>query len=56
MSAKDWACALEGVMHLDLPWRVLRSQLVTTKTSDGMIDYQEWFNELAIKGANVDVR
>uniref|UniRef100_A0A8C5HPH4 Serine/threonine-protein phosphatase with EF-hands n=1 Tax=Gouania willdenowi TaxID=441366 RepID=A0A8C5HPH4_GOUWI len=47
----DWASAVESVMHLDLPWRMLRCQLVTCKTtSDGMIDYYEWFSELAIKG------
>lgn len=43
-------------MHLGLPWRMLSSQLSTAKSSDGMIKYHEWFNELAIKGANIDVR
>lgn len=56
VSLSDWASALESVMHLGLPWRMLRSQLATAKTSDGMISYHEWFNELAIKGANIDVR
>lgn len=56
VSLNDWASALEGVMHLGLPWRMLSSQLATAKTSDGMISYHEWFNELAIKGANIDVR
>ncbi|XP_074495202.1 serine/threonine-protein phosphatase with EF-hands 2 [Sebastes fasciatus] len=50
----DWACAVESVLHLGLPWRMLRYQLVTSKTSDGMINYHEWFNELAIKGANTE--
>lgn len=56
VSLNDWACAVESVMHLGLPWRMLRSQLATCKSSDSMIDYHEWFNELAIKGANTDVR
>lgn len=55
VSLNNWATAVESVMHLSLPWRMLRSQLVTCKTSDGMIDYYEWFNELAIKGPNTDV-
>ena len=56
VSLNDWASALEGVMHLGLPWRMLSSQLSTAKSSDGMISYHEWFDELAIKGANIDVR
>uniref|UniRef100_G3PKW1 Serine/threonine-protein phosphatase with EF-hands n=1 Tax=Gasterosteus aculeatus aculeatus TaxID=481459 RepID=G3PKW1_GASAC len=48
----DWASAVESVMHLGLPWRMLRSQLVPGKIHGGMIDYHEWFNELAIKGVN----
>ncbi|XP_068167917.1 serine/threonine-protein phosphatase with EF-hands 2 [Antennarius striatus] len=54
VSMSDWASAVESVMHLGLPWRMLCSQLVASKTSDGLIDYQEWFNELAIKGHNMD--
>ncbi|XP_071753803.2 serine/threonine-protein phosphatase with EF-hands 2 [Centroberyx gerrardi] len=53
VSLNDWATALESVMHLGLPWRMLRSQL-TCKTSDGMLDYQDWLNELAIKEPNMD--
>lgn len=55
VSLSDWASAVEGVMHLGLPWRIIRSQLVPSKTSDGLINYHEWFNELAIKGHNTDV-
>uniref|UniRef100_A0A673CCX8 Serine/threonine-protein phosphatase with EF-hands n=1 Tax=Sphaeramia orbicularis TaxID=375764 RepID=A0A673CCX8_9TELE len=54
VSLTDWASVVESVMHLGLPWRMLRFQLVTCKTSDGMIDYNEWFNELAIKAPNTD--
>lgn len=52
----DWATAVESVMFLGLPWRMLRCQLVTSKIIDGMIDYNEWFSELNIKGSNTDVR
>nr|XP_033475001.1 serine/threonine-protein phosphatase with EF-hands 2 isoform X1 [Epinephelus lanceolatus] len=54
VSLNDWASAVESVMHLSLPWRMLRYQLFTSKSSDGMINYYEWFNELAIKGPNTD--
>ncbi|XP_042277744.1 serine/threonine-protein phosphatase with EF-hands 2 isoform X1 [Thunnus maccoyii] len=54
VSLNDWASAVESVMRLSLPWRMLRSQLVTCRTSEGMINYHEWFNELAIKGPNTD--
>lgn len=56
MSLNDWASAVENVMHLNLPWRMLRSQLVTCKNIEGIINYNEWFNELAIAGRNTDVR
>ncbi|XP_036382757.1 serine/threonine-protein phosphatase with EF-hands 2 [Megalops cyprinoides] len=48
ISQNNWAEAVEKVLRLNLPWRVLRTQLVTC-TPDGMLDYQAWFCELAIK-------
>lgn len=51
---KDWAVAMETVLHLALPWRVLRSQLVSS-TQDGMLDYNTWFRELAITEPNKEV-
>uniref|UniRef100_A0A3Q2QAD4 Serine/threonine-protein phosphatase with EF-hands n=1 Tax=Fundulus heteroclitus TaxID=8078 RepID=A0A3Q2QAD4_FUNHE len=48
VSLNDWASAVESVMHLNLPWRTLRCQLVACKTADGTIDYCDWFNELHI--------
>ncbi|XP_031433258.1 serine/threonine-protein phosphatase with EF-hands 2 isoform X3 [Clupea harengus] len=54
ISLKDWAVAMETVFHLALPWRVLRSQLVST-TKDGMLDYQSWFKELAIMEPNKEL-
>lgn len=56
VSVNEWASAVESVMHLGLPWRMLRSQLATVRTSDSMINYHDWFNEIAISGANTDVR
>lgn len=55
VSVNEWASAVESVMHLGLPWRMLRSQLATVRTSDGMINYHEWFNEIAISGNNTEV-
>uniref|UniRef100_A0A3Q3FAE4 Serine/threonine-protein phosphatase with EF-hands n=1 Tax=Kryptolebias marmoratus TaxID=37003 RepID=A0A3Q3FAE4_KRYMA len=48
LSLNNWASAVESVMHLNLPWRTLFSQLVS-KSNNGMVDYHDWFNELAIK-------
>ncbi|XP_017267592.1 serine/threonine-protein phosphatase with EF-hands 2 [Kryptolebias marmoratus] len=53
LSLNNWASAVESVMHLNLPWRTLFSQLVS-KSNNGMVDYHDWFNELAIKGTNTD--
>nr|XP_023694719.1 serine/threonine-protein phosphatase with EF-hands 2-like [Paramormyrops kingsleyae] len=47
ISLKHWSAAVEAVLQLGLPWRVLRPQLVTS-TQDGLLDYQAWFCELAI--------
>ncbi|XP_037536168.1 serine/threonine-protein phosphatase with EF-hands 2 [Nematolebias whitei] len=52
VSLNDWVSAVESVMHLNLPWRTLFCQLVSSKSS--MIDYHDWFNELSIKGLNAD--
>ncbi|KAG7221298.1 hypothetical protein INR49_017365 [Caranx melampygus] len=54
VSLSDWAVAVESVMRLSLPWRMLRCQLVTCKANDGMVNYNEWFNELSITGPNMD--
>ncbi|XP_036454231.1 serine/threonine-protein phosphatase with EF-hands 2 isoform X1 [Colossoma macropomum] len=48
ISLNDWGSAVGQVLHLDLPWRMLRSQLITT-TTDDMLDYNNWFRNLAIK-------
>uniref|UniRef100_A0A3B3QS52 Serine/threonine-protein phosphatase n=1 Tax=Paramormyrops kingsleyae TaxID=1676925 RepID=A0A3B3QS52_9TELE len=54
ISVNDWACAVEAVLQLGVPWRVLRSQLVPN-TSDGKIDYQAWFRELAVKEPDTEL-
>ncbi|XP_057688464.1 serine/threonine-protein phosphatase with EF-hands 2 isoform X2 [Corythoichthys intestinalis] len=54
VSLNDWASSVESVMRLNLPWRMMRSQLVGSKGNDGFIDYHQWLNELAIKGADAD--
>ncbi|KAG8536924.1 hypothetical protein GDO81_025426, partial [Engystomops pustulosus] len=47
ITLNDWATALESVLNLGLPWRMLRTQLVRN-TSDGLLRYREWFDELAV--------
>lgn len=54
ISLGHWACAMEAVLRLGLPWRVLRSQLVGD-TLDGMLDYHLWFRELAITEPNTEL-
>ncbi|CAL8326985.1 unnamed protein product [Arctogadus glacialis] len=54
VSLKDWAEAVEGVMHLGLPWRMLRSQLISRRACDGAVDYRQWFTELAIQEPNME--
>ncbi|KAK3514668.1 hypothetical protein QTP70_021574 [Hemibagrus guttatus] len=48
ISLNDWSSAVGQVLHLELPWRMLRSQLLTNTTND-MLDYHNWFRNLAIK-------
>ncbi|XP_051551979.1 serine/threonine-protein phosphatase with EF-hands 2-like [Myxocyprinus asiaticus] len=48
ISLNNWASAVEQVLHLDLPWRVLRPQLVSD-TTDSMLNYYCWFRDLALK-------
>ncbi|KAF5906629.1 serine/threonine-protein phosphatase with EF-hands 2-like, partial [Clarias magur] len=48
ISLNDWSSAVEQVLHLELPWTMLRSQLLTN-TTNNMLDYYNWFSDLAIK-------
>ncbi|XP_053337393.1 serine/threonine-protein phosphatase with EF-hands 2 [Clarias gariepinus] len=47
ISLNDWSSAVKQVLHLELPWRMLRSQLLTN-TTNNMLDYHNWFSNLAI--------
>lgn len=53
---KHWAAAMESVLRLGLPWRVLRSQLVHCNTQDGTLNYHDWFRELDITEPNNEVK
>uniref|UniRef100_A0A8C5LGY7 Serine/threonine-protein phosphatase with EF-hands n=1 Tax=Jaculus jaculus TaxID=51337 RepID=A0A8C5LGY7_JACJA len=46
ISLSDWAAAVESVLHLGLPWRMLRPQLVNSST-DNMLEYKTWLESLA---------
>ncbi len=54
ISLRHWASATERVLNLGLPWRVLRSQLVSS-TQYGMVDYQQWIRELSITEPKLEV-
>ncbi|XP_072518189.1 serine/threonine-protein phosphatase with EF-hands 2-like [Salminus brasiliensis] len=55
ISMKHWAGTTETVLQLGLPWRVLRAQLVGCSTQDGMINYNDWFRELALMDPNKEL-
>lgn len=54
ISLRHWASATERVLNLGLPWRVLRTQLVSS-TKYGMVDYQQWIRELSITEPKLEV-
>lgn len=54
ISLRHWASAMERVLNLGLPWRVLRPQLVSS-TKYGMVDYQQWIRELSITEPKLEV-
>ncbi|XP_018769143.1 serine/threonine-protein phosphatase with EF-hands 1 [Serinus canaria] len=45
ISVNDWAAAMESVLQLELPWRMLRSQLAQMN-SDGEVDFMSCFYDL----------
>uniref|UniRef100_A0A663E2R5 Serine/threonine-protein phosphatase n=1 Tax=Aquila chrysaetos chrysaetos TaxID=223781 RepID=A0A663E2R5_AQUCH len=47
ISVNDWAAAMESVLQLELPWRMLHSQLAQT-TPDGEVDFMSCFYDLKI--------
>ncbi|NXP79504.1 PPE2 phosphatase, partial [Ramphastos sulfuratus] len=48
ITLSSWATAVESVLHLGLPWRMLRPQLVRS-TADGMLEYRSWLDDLAME-------
>ncbi|XP_015425816.1 PREDICTED: serine/threonine-protein phosphatase with EF-hands 2 isoform X3 [Myotis davidii] len=46
ITLSDWAAAVESVLHLGLPWRMLRPQLVNSSTGN-MLEYKSWLEDLA---------
>ncbi|XP_066240822.1 serine/threonine-protein phosphatase with EF-hands 2 isoform X1 [Saccopteryx leptura] len=46
ITLSDWAVAVESVLHLGLPWRMLRPQLVNSSTNN-MLEYKSWLEDLA---------
>ncbi|NWS39736.1 PPE2 phosphatase, partial [Probosciger aterrimus] len=48
ITLSNWATAVESVLHLGLPWRMLRPQLVRS-TADGMLEYKSWLDDLAME-------
>ncbi|KAM6902772.1 serine/threonine-protein phosphatase with EF-hands 2 [Xenentodon cancila] len=54
ISLRHWASATESVLKLGLPWRMLRSQLVS-RTPYGMVDYRQWIKQLSITEPKLEV-
>ncbi|XP_043090210.1 serine/threonine-protein phosphatase with EF-hands 2-like isoform X2 [Puntigrus tetrazona] len=55
ISVKHWAAAVEKVLRLALPWRVLRSQLVTGSSQEGTLNYHDWVNQLSVIQPNTEI-
>ncbi|NXX13738.1 PPE1 phosphatase, partial [Podargus strigoides] len=47
ISVSDWAAAMESVLQLELPWRMLRPQLAQMN-ADGEVDFVSCFYDLKI--------
>ncbi|XP_032079929.1 serine/threonine-protein phosphatase with EF-hands 2 isoform X2 [Thamnophis elegans] len=45
ISVNDWAKGIESVLHLGLPWRMLRPHLVLQLTN-GKVDYKMWLRDI----------
>uniref|UniRef100_A0A8D1BI36 Serine/threonine-protein phosphatase with EF-hands n=2 Tax=Sus scrofa TaxID=9823 RepID=A0A8D1BI36_PIG len=48
ITLSDWAVAVESVLHLGLPWRMLRPQLVNSSL-DNKLEYKAWLGNMAKK-------
>lgn len=54
ITLSNWATAVESVLRLGLPWRMLRPQLVRS-TEDGMLEYKSWLDNLAMEQRSQEV-
>ncbi|KAK4818362.1 hypothetical protein QYF61_011654 [Mycteria americana] len=54
ITLSNWATAVESVLHLGLPWRMLRPQLVRS-TADGMLEYKSWLDDLAMEQRSQEI-
>uniref|UniRef100_A0A670ZUR9 Serine/threonine-protein phosphatase n=1 Tax=Pseudonaja textilis TaxID=8673 RepID=A0A670ZUR9_PSETE len=45
ISVNDWAKAIESVLQLGLPWRMLRPHLILQLTN-GRVDYRAWLKDI----------
>uniref|UniRef100_A0A8B9QNY2 Serine/threonine-protein phosphatase with EF-hands n=1 Tax=Apteryx owenii TaxID=8824 RepID=A0A8B9QNY2_APTOW len=48
ITLSNWATAVESVLRLGLPWRMLRPQLAHSM-ADGMLEYKSWLEDLAME-------
>lgn len=55
ISLGDWAEAVESVLHLGLPWRMLRPQLVSG-LADNALEYESWLENLAKEQVSHEVK
>ncbi|KAM5271763.1 serine/threonine-protein phosphatase with EF-hands 2 [Ctenodactylus gundi] len=46
ITLSDWAAAVEAVLHLGLPWRMLKLQLVSGP-AESALEYRSWLKDLA---------
>lgn len=54
ITLSNWATAVESVLRLGLPWRMLRPQLVRS-TEDGILEYKSWLDDLAMEQRSQEV-
>ncbi|XP_078512279.1 serine/threonine-protein phosphatase with EF-hands 1 [Lissotriton helveticus] len=48
ISVSEWVSSVESVLHLDLPWRTLRSRLVRL-SPEGSVEYMSCFEDLQME-------
>ncbi|XP_077157251.1 serine/threonine-protein phosphatase with EF-hands 2 isoform X2 [Paroedura picta] len=48
ITLSDWATAVESVLRLGLPWRMLRPQLVP-RLIGGKLDYNRWLKDISME-------